>query len=58
MSHSGRGQKCTCEHPRQKHNPNAGVCLAEECSCKFFKAVKVRGKRLKDSSPKKKDAAK
>ena len=53
MSKPSRGQKCACGHARQKHNPNAGKCFEEECVCKFFKAVKVRGKRLKDNSPKK-----
>lgn len=54
MSRPSRGQKCTCEHPRQKHNPNAGQCFEEECECKFFKAVKKRGKRLKDTTKKSK----
>jgi hypothetical protein len=53
MSKPSRGQKCECGHARIKHNPNAGKCFTEECECKFFKAIKVRGKRLKDSSPKK-----
>lgn len=52
MSKPSRGQKCTCNHPRQKHTPNAGACFAEECNCKFFKAVKKRGIRVKDTTKK------
>jgi hypothetical protein len=52
MSKSGRGQKCECGHARIKHNPNAGKCFELECECKFFKAVKKRGKRLKDTTKK------
>jgi hypothetical protein len=53
MSHPSRGQKCKCGHPRIKHNPNAGKC--RECDCKNFRAVKVRGKRVKDSQRKLKE---
>lgn len=52
MSKHGRGQKCTCKHPRIRHNPNAGKC--NDCECKGFIAVKVRGIRLKDSTKKQK----
>ena len=48
MSKSGRGQKCSCNHARIKHEPNAGKC--KECECEQFKAVKVRGIRLKDGT--------
>jgi hypothetical protein len=53
MSKPSRGQKCKCGHPRIRHDPNAGKCN-EECSCKNFRAVKVRGIRLKDSTKKQK----
>lgn len=52
MSKPSRGQKCECGHARQKHNPNAGRCYEEACECKFFKAKRVRGVRLKDNTKK------
>jgi hypothetical protein len=53
MSKPSRGQKCICGHARMKHDPNAGKCN-EECTCKQFKAVKVRGIRRKDGIKKEK----
>ena len=50
MSKSSRGQKCDCGHARIKHNPNAGSCLL--CECGFFKAVKYRQTRVKETQPK------
>lgn len=50
VSMPSRGQKCTCNHARIKHEKNAGGC--KECDCKNFVAVKHKQMRLKDSRKK------